>query len=406
MKKKNEEPIRKNRRNSIIADLYLHGTSIKLKIIATPEDWIKLAKHMHKRENYRIKTGINYFSSDFYGSFVSPVLEKYQMEVYKPGRGIHGSNVDISYIEKHRPQEFTDNMKILAALLYTFFSYWFKKPEKKRPAYLKGSSDFRVEEFKDGFTIKRACEALRKDKLILKACTINALNDLLKEHNLYKKLIQDREPSVELKKSIAAYEKEKSKLNLTRVNRLAIEEHYPQETPKSRNLEIPAEFEKILKNKSGKPDPAAYAAICLQLVYGEHLKGYTLNPFINISPEEIATDIDPTNFYITYIHEGRTWLKNPNAEVLDKVYNVHLAYLYLVSHTAISAKYKEIFNLMNFLVLTYLRLYSPLFSFDVATWEEYRKYLKSIGISGKYLESVTKPTKSFCPSTFKSPKKL
>jgi hypothetical protein len=161
-----------------------------------------------------------------------------------------------------------------------------------------------------------------------------------------------------------------------------------------------------LKNKSGKPDPAAYAAICLQLVYGEHLKGYTLNPFINISPEEIATDIDPTNFYITYIHEGRTWLKNPNAEVLDKVYNVHLAYLYLVSHTAISAKYKEIFNLMNFLVLTYLRLYSPLFSFDVATWEEYRKYLKSIGISGKYLESVTKPTKSFCPSTFKSPKKL
>lgn len=138
----------------------------------------------------------------------------------------------------------------------------FEQSAKNTDCIKKGcSSDFHEEEFENGFTIERLCEVLNKDNLPLKECTIKALNDLLKVDDLYKRLIQEDAASAELKKSIATYEKEKNELNLKRANRLAIEEHYSQETPKSQkginagNFDIKKWIDDVIKKKNEKYPP-------------------------------------------------------------------------------------------------------------------------------------------------------
>lgn len=99
-----------------------------------------------------------------------------------------------------------------------------------------GSSDFRVEEFKGSYTIKALCDKLREDKFEPAGDTIEALNELLKQPDLYSKIKQQR-PSVRLsgslKKLEASYEKDGKDDSLKRLNRVVLEEFYPQETPKS-----------------------------------------------------------------------------------------------------------------------------------------------------------------------------
>jgi hypothetical protein len=98
------------------------------------------------------------------------------------------------------------------------------------------SSDFSVEEFTGNYTIKRLSDALKKKKLLNKNCdTIEDLNQLLKRADLYVKIIAAKKPSPSerLTKLKETYEKIKSSKYLRNLNRIAVEEFYPQETPKS-----------------------------------------------------------------------------------------------------------------------------------------------------------------------------
>lgn len=135
------------------------------------------------------------------------------------------------YIKLHR--EFFGNKDVRDIRKKGLFEYveWLKTVEKKKAA---GSPDFRAEEFANGLTIERLCKALGKDKLNINGHAIHDLNNLLKENDLFKKMIHsnpDKALSNELNKRITAYKNEKSDRNLKRVNRSAIEMYYPQDTP-------------------------------------------------------------------------------------------------------------------------------------------------------------------------------
>jgi len=99
--------------------------------------------------------------------------------------------------------------------------------------------DFCADEFKDAFTIDRVCEVLKNVGVLVKNKTIETINKFLKQPNLYKQVTaskQNKKLPRKLKKLIDDYEREKSEVNLKRVNRAALEAYYPQETPKSRHL--------------------------------------------------------------------------------------------------------------------------------------------------------------------------
>lgn len=86
----------------------LHGSSISLKITATYEDWDKFLQLIADRKDH--------FSWDFIGSFVSPALENSKERLSQPEIGIYGTKID--YYKNKNNQQFVDDIKIQAALLY------------------------------------------------------------------------------------------------------------------------------------------------------------------------------------------------------------------------------------------------------------------------------------------------
>ena len=94
-----------------------------------------------------------------------------------------------------------------------------------------GSSDFRAEEFQNGFTIEGLCGSLNRDGFPPGTNTLASLNELLRLPELYKNLISHKtiKASHVLKKMIENYEKDigASLLKIELINRLALEECYP-----------------------------------------------------------------------------------------------------------------------------------------------------------------------------------
>lgn len=107
-------------------------------------------------------------------------------------------------------------------------------------ARLSYGPEFRAEDFNNGFTIENLCQAVRRcDSYNLSNNSIEALNTLMKQSGLYEKLIaanRNKVPSNKLKENIDAYAKEKEEKRLLTINRLVLEEYYPQETPKLPNV--------------------------------------------------------------------------------------------------------------------------------------------------------------------------
>lgn len=100
-----------------------------------------------------------------------------------------------------------------------------------------GSSDFYMDEFKGDYTLGALYDALKKDALPITGDSITALNQLLKETNLYEQIVKTKtgkDPSKDLKKLEETYTKSKAEYDLKRRNRLLLEEFYPNETPKEK----------------------------------------------------------------------------------------------------------------------------------------------------------------------------
>ena len=112
------------------------------------------------------------------------------------------------------------------------------------------SSYFCLDEFKPPFTVKKLCKAIKNDnyKISLQSAknTITWLNELLKEPKFYS-ILREKKPAIVFTKKVIDLvnktdgyrnNKEFSKLelqeqiNIKRLNRLLLEETYPQKTPK------------------------------------------------------------------------------------------------------------------------------------------------------------------------------
>lgn len=100
------------------------------------------------------------------------------------------------------------------------------------------SPDFRVEEFADQYTVKRLSDALRNTMILNedeKCDTVKDLNQLLKRAELYGKITaaKNLQPSERLTKLKKTYDRTMNQDDLKKLNRLALEEFYREETPKS-----------------------------------------------------------------------------------------------------------------------------------------------------------------------------
>lgn len=100
----------------------------------------------------------------------------------------------------------------------------------------KNVSVFNLNEFKGGYTIEGLVNALKQDGFSVSGSNVEALKELLEQDDLYTKLTDkysDVVLSGNMNKFKKQYEDKKNKNNLKKINRLALEEFYPQETPKS-----------------------------------------------------------------------------------------------------------------------------------------------------------------------------
>jgi hypothetical protein len=137
------------------------------------------------------------------------------------------------------------------------------KDDYERYLKIKGSPDFLTDEFKRNYTLKTLCEALIKDGLYIRYNAISELNQLLKLADLYNRLIKIKTnfiPSKDLKERKDKYDENKTEYYLKELNRLLLEEVYPQETPK-----------KQIK-KTENPDLISNKAIELDLKWGERIE--------------------------------------------------------------------------------------------------------------------------------------
>lgn len=145
-----------------------------------------------------------------------------------------------------------------------------------------GYSDFSLEEFKDPYSVEKLCEAIKRDnyglKLESKDNSISRINEILERVDFYEKLIKKkggRNWSLDIRVMIQATEtfrnEEWSFSDLTgdlvkiqklfkRLNRLLLEETYPEETPQSSKYFIPQgllfdikSFENHFKVAKGEP---------------------------------------------------------------------------------------------------------------------------------------------------------
>ncbi|MDR4505838.1 MAG: baseplate J/gp47 family protein [Candidatus Scalindua sp.] len=103
-----------------------------------------------------------------------------------------------------------------------------------------GVSDFSKEEFTNSRPIAKLCDALRKDGFILQNDTIGELNNILKDPGLYGKTKQNKiQVSSEILDALEkSYNYSKSENSLKKLNRMALEEFYPRETPKSATFDL------------------------------------------------------------------------------------------------------------------------------------------------------------------------
>lgn len=102
-----------------------------------------------------------------------------------------------------------------------------------------GSSDFSMDEFAGEYTIDKLCNRLKADKLVNECSTVAELNNLLKQAGLYRNIKTSNsgeQPSVRLNKLEEVYNISKAEYNLKNLNRIALEEFYTQETPKSQDF--------------------------------------------------------------------------------------------------------------------------------------------------------------------------
>lgn len=109
------------------------------------------------------------------------------------------------------------------------------------------SSDFNVEEFTGKYSLAALCKSLRNDGLSLSGDTVKGLNNLLKQPDLLNIITTKKMkgPSESLTKLKELYNESKSAKDLKILNRAALEEFYPQETPKSLTeiIRYPSAFE-------------------------------------------------------------------------------------------------------------------------------------------------------------------
>jgi hypothetical protein len=109
------------------------------------------------------------------------------------------------------------------------------------------SPDFTVEEFTAKDSLATLCKSLRNDGLNLSGDTVKGLNNLLKQHDLFKVITTKKmkKPSERLKKLEELYSKSKSEKDLKILNRASLEEFYSQETPTSQSeiIRYPSAFE-------------------------------------------------------------------------------------------------------------------------------------------------------------------
>jgi hypothetical protein len=120
---------RRKKDDSITITNRLYNTKISLKISASPEDWKLLEEHVFSSRKY----GVNYFPSEFYGSFIYPLMDDFP----KKEIGSHGTVLLFSDHRLKNNQAVVHNLKIQIALLWAFFSYWFKRSNKSWPEVLK-----------------------------------------------------------------------------------------------------------------------------------------------------------------------------------------------------------------------------------------------------------------------------
>ncbi len=110
-----------------------------------------------------------------------------------------------------------------------------------RPAqdsYAYGSSDFRVDEFVKGISVKRLCRVVGGDGYTFKTAeptdSIDWLNALLQEPGLYDHIAEKKKPlrpSEHIERLYATYHETRRGEDLKALNRSVLEEFYPQETP-------------------------------------------------------------------------------------------------------------------------------------------------------------------------------
>lgn len=108
------------------------------------------------------------------------------------------------------------------------------------------SPDFSVGEFKGEYTIEQLCKRLLSVNLAKECNSVAGLNNLLGQDNLYikiKKFNNSHTPTKHLYDLEKTYHGEKTRYNLKKLNRITLEEFYPQETPKSNLDKLLRQFE-------------------------------------------------------------------------------------------------------------------------------------------------------------------
>ena len=102
-----------------------------------------------------------------------------------------------------------------------------------------GSPKFLENEFRGAYQINKLCDALSRDGYAVPECSVNALNNLnlLQDPAIYAEAEKKKGQHISgrLTKLRKSYEKSKDKELLLQLNRTALEELYPHETPKNKN---------------------------------------------------------------------------------------------------------------------------------------------------------------------------
>lgn len=105
--------------------------------------------------------------------------------------------------------------------------------------------DFRADEFAEKYPITNLCNALRRDGVTVQGDTIDGLNALLTQPDLYNKVIganKKKSPSASLRKLKRGCARKRNEQNLKKLNRALLEEFYQKETPKRQKKEDLSKF--------------------------------------------------------------------------------------------------------------------------------------------------------------------